>query len=230
MEQEIKTLQKTSLFQGFSPAEIEVLLHDLQAGHKTCEKGELLLLAGYNVQQIGILLAGTAEAMRQNPGSVEFTMVYLTAGSVFGDILVVSQTPSPVSLVASSPCTVLRIPYPFLQPEKGHSHLYRQLSENLLAEISLKYFSLDRRIALLLIRGLRQRISAYLLEESRGRSRFALPFGRQALARYLGCDRSALCRELSRMARDGLIVVSRREIGILSRTLLNNIAGGAAAL
>ena len=40
---------------------------------------------------------------------------------------------------------------------------------------------------------------------SAGEYRFEVPFSRQQLADYLGVDRSALCSELSKMQRDGLI-------------------------
>jgi len=41
---------------------------------------------------------------------------------------------------------------------------------------------------------------------------FRLPFGRQELADYLGVDRSAMCRELSTMKKDGLIDYNGRNI------------------
>ena len=41
------------------------------------------------------------------------------------------------------------------------------------------------------------------------------PYTRAGLAAYLGCDRSALCRELSRMRRDGILQIDGRVFRLL---------------
>ena len=51
-------------------------------------------------------------------------------------------------------------------------------------------------------------------------SRFVIPFDRQELADYLSVDRSAMCAELSRMKRDGLIDYNRNQFEIVRRSAL----------
>ena len=41
------------------------------------------------------------------------------------------------------------------------------------------------------------------------------PYARAGLAAYLGCERSALCREISRMRRDGILEVNGRMFRLL---------------
>lgn len=53
----------------------------------------------------------------------------------------------------------------------------------------------------------REKLLSYLSQQAlqRGSRTFEIPYNRQELADYLGVDRSALCSELSKMQRDGLI-------------------------
>ena len=79
--------------------------------------------------------------------------------------------------------------------------------QNYIALISDKYFALDRRVELLLCRGVREKLLYYLKTEAcpvPGGGR-RTPFTRAALASYLGCERSALCREIGRMRKEGLL-------------------------
>lgn len=75
------------------------------------------------------------------------------------------------------------------------------LRENLLAEIAEKYWRLRRRAEYLARHSLRARIAAFLLDAAAdaGGNTFSLGMRRRDLAAYLGANRSALCRELSRL-------------------------------
>ena len=43
-------------------------------------------------------------------------------------------------------------------------------------------------------------------------SSFLIPYNRQQLADYLGVDRSAMCHELSKMQKDGMIEYEKNRI------------------
>ena len=49
-----------------------------------------------------------------------------------------------------------------------------------------------------------------------GSRSFTIPYDRRQLAGYLGVERSALCAELSRMQRDGLIRYEKRRFTLLT--------------
>ena len=48
-----------------------------------------------------------------------------------------------------------------------------------------------------------------------GSSLFTVPYNRQQLADYLNVERSALCNELSKMQKDGLIRYQRNQFQLL---------------
>lgn len=118
-----------------------------------------------------------------------------------------------VTVTAAQPCRVLYLPCEALLRPCGAMHsAHLQLLHNWLDTISSKYFALDRRLELLCCKSLRGRICLWLLEqrEQAGADTFTTPLTWAELASYLNCDRSALCRELSRMQEEGLVELFRR--------------------
>lgn len=71
-------------------------------------------------------------------------------------------------------------------------------------------------------KSLRERVLHYLsLQAQKNNSlSFEIPFSRSDLADYLTVDRSALSRELQRMAQDGLITISRNRFELLAEDVL----------
>ena len=205
MHSYLPVLQTSPLFKGFSLSEIQLVLAYFPAGPRQYAKGDTILSSGSFTSQIGVLLSGEVTAHKLSPSGELYTAARFTRGGIFGDLLAAGNTKSPVTLTAHSPCQVLYLDFPTL-PAPAHQPLYFRLYANIIQEISNKYFALDKRVDLLLLQGLRKKIAAYLLEASGGDSHsFAIPYSRTGLAHHLGCDRSALSREISRMAKEGLL-------------------------
>ena len=151
-------------------------------------------------------------------------ITHMEPGGVFGDVLSGSSLASPVTVMASVPCEVLLIPYERLLLSDG-SPAHQQTLRNLVRTISDKYFSLSRRIDLLVLKSLRAKVCAYLLSEAEraGSLTFSIPFSRIQLADYLNCDRSALSRELSQMQRDGLLDTYKSSFKLLEPAVLKQM-------
>ena len=99
---------------------------------------------------------------------------------------------------------------------------HTQLMQNLVRTISEKYFDLSRRVDLLILKSLRSKLCAYLLGQAKaaGADTFSIPLSRAGLAEYLNCERSALCRDISRMRAQGLIETYKNSFKILDRAAL----------
>ena len=140
------------------------------------------------------------------------------------DVLGGSSLSSPVTVMASAPCEVLLVPYEQLLLSDG-SPAHQRVVQNLVRTISDKYFSLSRRIDLLVMKSLRAKVAAYLLSEAaRAHSlTFSIPFSRVQLADYLNCDRSALSRELSLMQKDGLLDTFKSSFKLLDPDALKQM-------
>ena len=196
-------ITRCALFAGMCAEEVEGLLGRLACTRRQYEKGEVLLHAGYENRSIGVVLYGEIEAMKLAADGTQFLTARMGPGGVFGDVLAGSRsTKSPVTVAATSRAGALWMPFSALVG-CGQARLL----QNYIALISDKYFSLDRRVELLLRRGVREKLFYYLKTEAAptpGGGR-RTPFTRAALASYLGCERSALCREIGRLRREGLL-------------------------
>lgn len=216
-------LRETSLLRLMRDDELDLLMSCFAPRVRRYQKGELLLLAGYETRETGILLEGQILALKNTPDGASVAITQMGPGGLFGDVLSGSSQRSPVSIMAQTACLALYLPYDkIIQPcaQLHDSHL--QLLKNLVQTISNKYFALDRRVELLICKSLRTRISLWLLEqaEQAGSDTFAVPLTRAGLAEYLNCDRSALSRELGRMQREGLVETFRGSFKILDKPRL----------
>ena len=216
-------LRETSLLRLMRDDELDLLMSCFAPRVRRYQKGELLLLAGYETRETGILLEGQILALKNTPDGASVAITQMGPGGLFGDVLSGSSQRSPVSIMAQTACLALYLPYDkIIQPcaQLHDSHL--QLLKNLVQTISNKYFALDRRVELLICKSLRTRISLWLLEqaEQAGSDTFAVPLTRAGLTEYLNCDRSALSRELGRMQREGLIETFRGSFKILDKDRL----------
>lgn len=207
-------LRRCSLFAGLSGTQIGALLQEWQPARRRFGRGETLLLAGYETHELGIVLDGEIEAGKHTADGALLTLTRMGPGGLFADILAGSRdAKSPVTVTAATPVTVLLLPYRrLLRPGAALDAVHAAVLQNLIAAIADKYFALDRRVELLMLRSVREKVLHYLRTEAVRLPDGALqtPYDRAGLAAYLGCERSALSRELSRMRRDGILQIDGR--------------------
>ncbi len=94
-----------------------------------------------------------------------------------------------------------------------------------MGSVGSKYFALMDRVELLTLKSLRSKICAYLLQYARqvGADTFSVPHSRASMAEYLGCERSALSRELSRMQKEGLIQTYKSSFKLVDRARIEQL-------
>ena len=200
------------LFEGIPLREIPNELRRLQAVRRRYEAGHTLLAAGSPTASMGLVITGELHAILPLPQGRQLLQSRLLRGDLFGQLLALDDhRESPVSVVAGSPCEVLRIPMERLV--SGDSGSGAVLLRNLTRHLSRAYFALQRRLICLTQPTLRERLLYYLQTERRqqGSDTVWLPFDRAGLADYLGADRSALSRVLSGLRREGLLTFSREQ-------------------
>ena len=222
-------LRSTPLLRGMRDDELDVLLPCFNPRMRHYAKDEILLMAGYETREIGILLEGSITALKNTPDGASVAITHMGVGGLFGDVLSGSSQKSPVTGMANEPCLAIYLPYEkIIRPCPSLHAAHLQLMQNLVLTISDKYFALDRRVELLICKSLRARISIWLLDEAErtGQDTFTTPLTRAGLAEYLNCDRSALSRELSRMQQDGLVELWRNSFKILDKERLRMATRG----
>lgn len=218
MDEYIPLLLSTRLLSGLDVPGLQQLLRCFAPAKRSFARGEILLLAGYENREIGILLEGQIEAVKTTADGTSVSITHMGPGGIFGDVLSGSSTPSPVTVTAAATCTILALPYERLMLPGCSDTAHCVLLRNLVEAISDKYFSLCRRVDLLILKSLRAKLCAWLLEQHHraGCAMFSTPLTRAQLAEYLNCERSALSRELSRMQAEGLLETHRGSFKLLN--------------
>ena len=225
---DLQILSSTSLFAGFSEDALRALCAALRPSVAELLRGRVLWRMGEQVTQAGIVLSGRVEAWHYTAsGHADLAAVH-EAGGVFGDVLMSAQTVgSPVELrtAADSRIFFLSLASLLALCAAGGGEDCAHLLENLLREVSEKYWRLQRRIQCLSIPDGRRRLADFLCAQ--GAADFTLPISREQMARQLGMDRSALSRLLGRLRDEGLLRWDRSHFVLLDPAALRSLADNA---
>lgn len=202
-----ETALNCNIFNDFSAEELECLFDAVEPFERRYVKGEVILREGEPNYYIRLMLEGSALASKNAVTGKNGVYTAVKRGNIFGDVIAVSGgSVSEVSVVAETPCRCLLIDYRIVtDPARPAVDLRMRFICALTKELSQKYFALRDRLDCVEKPTLRQKILCYLrLSAGDGRTAF-LHLNREQLASYLCCDRSALCRELSAMKKEGII-------------------------
>ena len=226
--QDLQILSSTHPFSGFSEEALRALCAALRPSVAELPRGRVLWRMGEQVTQAGIVLSGRVEAWHYSAsGHADLAAVH-EAGGVFGDVLMSAQTVgSPVELrtAADSRIFFLSLASLLALCAAGGGEDCAHLLENLLREVSEKYWRLQRRIQRLSIPDGRRRLADFLCAQ--GAADFTLPISREQMARQLGMDRSALSRLLGRLRDEGLLRWDRSHFVLLDPAALRSLADDA---
>ena len=212
-------LRRTRLLRGMSDEDLTTLMTCFAPRVRRYAKGELLLMAGYETREVGIVLEGAITASKPLADGSTVVIARMEAGGVFADVLAGGRSRSPVNVAAAEECLALYLPCDaLLRPCAALHSAHLKLLQNWLETISDKYFTLDRRLELICCKSLRGRICMWLLDQraQHGADTFTTQMTRAELAAFLNCDRSALSRELSRMQEEGAIELFRGSFKIVN--------------
>lgn len=212
-------LTQSPLFRAMDKQDIAEVLSCLRAQRRTYAKGEILLLAGDRVPELGIVLSGEVHVEREDVNGVRTIITKIDKGELFAEAFACAGTEhSPVSVVSAADSEVVWLSAAGILSvcPRGCSH-HTKLIENMMHLLARKNLLMHERLELLSKKTIRERIETYLAMQSRrqGSARFFIPFSRTELADYLCVDRSALSRELGAMRDEGLLKFHRNEFELM---------------
>lgn len=214
-------LSKIPIFQGIEEPEIASLLQCLQATERTYQKGETILSEGSITENMGIVLSGMALISCGDIWGNTSVLGHVTPGSVFAEVYAcIPEEPLLITVSAAEDTTVLFMNVGrILSTCTNACPFHTRLARNLLTVCAHKSLQLSQRILHTSSKSIRGRLMSYFSQcaKQAGNSTFQIPYNRQQLADYLGVDRSAMCHELSKMQKEGLISYEK------NRFLLKNI-------
>ena len=220
MEQFHPILSKCSLFKNIKQTEYSTLLQCINYHKKKFQTNEYVFLAGDEVSYVGVVISGSLEISKENAAGSKHIVDFIAPSHVFGEgIVCTAQRLSPVTVRAKEDSTILFIPYERLIRSCGNSCSFHiQLIQNMMMLLGEKNFILNRKIELLNLKGLREKLATYLLYEVQKQNSLTYQIipNRNELAEYLNISRTSMCRELARMKELGIIDYYLNTFKILS--------------
>ena len=205
----IDILKKNKLFFGMTEENITSILQCLGSRKKIYPKDDFIFLAGQSVPAVGILISGKAQVVKENMLGDSMIIGNLKAGDMFGETFAcMGKKIIPVTVIAMESCEVLFIDISrIVHTCKSACAFHQQLITNLLRTVAEKNAFLHQKMSYITHKTIRSRLEAYFIDmiENSGSYKFTVPFNRNELSDYLCIDRSAMCRELSKMKNEGII-------------------------
>ncbi len=219
MQKNFKTISGTTLFKGFAESEVQTALNCLGGTIRSFVRKDIIFRADEVLDEAGIILQGQVLLCRENISGMRSIFSVLGQGGIMGETaLGLVREHSGYEAVAGSDCSILFIQMnKIVRPGRPTCHLRGRVIENMMALLLENNRTIYQKLDLVSHKSLRDRILHYLSLQARKNNNvsFEIPFSRSDLADYLTVDRSALSRELQRMAKEGLIRFSKSSFELL---------------
>lgn len=221
MKKILQIIAATPLFKGLPTEDIEQL-HSV-AVDLFCDKGRSIFTEGDQGTGFYIVADGKVKIYKLSPDGKEQILHIYGPGNPFGEVPVFSGMRYPANAQTLIKSHLLFFPRDaFIDLISGTP----SLAMNMLAVLSRRLREFTVQIENLSLKEVPGRLASYivlLLEEQEGET-INLPVSKGQLASLLGTIPETLSRILSRMSAKGLIQVNGREIILLNREGMTELA------
>lgn len=207
-------MQKITLFKNIAEDEMESLLKTLGSRTVSFKKDMTILSNLNNINEVGIVLEGTASLIRIDYNGNRTIVSDLQKNDLFGGCFS-DYMNEEMSVVADSDAEILFVEYDRLLGKVGKTHPnHETIIENMIEILVKKVNTYNRRIEILNKRTIRDKLLEFfhILEKEQASNTIKLPFNYTVLAEYLAVDRSAMMRELKNLKEENIIEVKNKKI------------------
>lgn len=219
MDEYYDLLSASPLFQGIGADELESMLHCLGARILDVPRGEPVFLEGDSAGFIGIVLQGGIQVVQEDFFGNRSVIHHSQAGDIFAEAFSFTGLDTmPVSGYAVKNSRVMMLSCKKMMTVCSSAcSFHNRLVKNLLQLVSRKNMMLNEKIRYMSKKTTREKLLAYLADQAKqsGSREFTIPFDRQALADYLGVERSAMSAEISKLRNDGVLEATGSRFRIL---------------
>ena len=223
MEHLFDILLHCPLFNGITRQELEEMLGCLDGKILDIPRGNPVFLEGEPARYVGVVLSGSVQILRDDYFGRRSVLAVVPPGGLFGEAFACAELEVlPVSAVAQTASTVLLLDCRRVLTGCSQACVFHsRLVHNLLRVIARKNLALTRKIRCMSPKTTREKLMAFLLDQAKqqGSPEFVIPYDRQALADYLGVERSAMSAELGKLRRAGLIECNGSRFRLLNPTM-----------
>ncbi len=229
IQKHLAVLEMCPLFFGLDAFGIDSLLPCFSPVLLGFAKGEILFVTGGQQLSFGIVLEGEIQVIKEETNGNRLIVGIFGPGELFGEVAAFAgRTLWPNTVIAGTDGSVLMLPIAKISRPCGNScDFHQQLIRNMLNVIAGKAMLMNNRLGFLQLRGMREKLAAYLLEQARlsGSQTFLLPMNRDQMADFLSVSRPSMSRELGRMKDEGLIDFFKSSFIIKNDQALRQVGG-----
>lgn len=104
-------LARTPLLRGMRPDELDTLLDCFAPRVRRYARDEILLLTGYETRRSAFCWKVALPPVKSTPDGASVAITHMSPGGLFGDVLSGSSQKSPVTVMATTSCLALYLPY-----------------------------------------------------------------------------------------------------------------------
>jgi CRP-like cAMP-binding protein len=209
MEKYYDLILGSPLFSGISKEELGSLLNCLSAKTRDFPKGEPVFLEGDPAGFIGFVLEGAVQIVRDDFYGNRSLLAVTQTGELFAEAFACANVElMPVSGYAIQNSKILWLDCRrMLTVCTNACGFHNLLVQNLLQVVAQNNLLLGRKIQFMSGKTTREKLMTYLLDRAKqaGSREFTIPLDRQALADFLGVERSAMSAEISKLRSDGIL-------------------------
>jgi len=219
MNEYFPVLSKCSLFDGIDSKDLSAVLACLGAKISDYHKNQIIFQEGDPAKYVGIVLSGAAQIIQEDYYGNRSILTRVEPSELFGESFACAGISAlPVSVTASESCQVMLIDCRRITVSCSSAcSFHNKMIFNLLRVVATKNLLFHQKLQITSHRTTREKLMAYLLAQAKqaASSSFTIPYDRQALADYLGVDRSAMAAEISKLRRDGVIACEKSRFELL---------------
>ncbi|HHX49268.1 MAG TPA: Crp/Fnr family transcriptional regulator [Clostridiales bacterium] len=228
----IKLIKKSRLFENLTEQEINLIFDCLKGRIVKYSVGQLLASQNEKVEEIGIILEGSALKVVKRFDGTNEPLELLEAGYMFGEIEGYSKDKIfSYSVLANEPgATVLYISIETIVRQcSKNCEFHQRVMENVMEILADKNLELSRDKNYLMEKGMRAKIAMFFYEKYREQNSLEIKLGinRNEMAEYLNVSRPSMSREMGVMKDEGIIDYWKDEIKILNLGALEEIVKNA---
>lgn len=217
MKKIFETVKNNPLFSGIEYSEFERVFQCIEARAHNYKKDDVIFLSGNTVNSVGLILSGSVKIIKEDMNGNTTILTELGVSELFGEVFACAGVDrSPVTVQAAEDSEIFFINYKkIITVCSSACGFHSKLIENMLRLIAKKNLILNQKIEILSKHTTREKLTAFF-DAQRGTSKkFAIPYNREEMARYLCVDRSAMSHELGRMRDEGFIRFNKNVFEIL---------------
>ena len=220
MNEYYEVIADCSLFENIKIEELKTLLSCMNSYKKNYESDEYILFSGSEINYVGIVLTGALEILKEDLAGSRHILDFLGPSDIFAEgIACTKKHISSVTVRTKEPSSVLFIPFEkIIKTCASSCNFHIQLIKNMMMLLGEKNYTMNQKMELLILKGMREKLASFLLLES-GKHKsltFQIIPNRNELAEYLNVSRTSMCRELARMKDSGILDYYQHSFKILS--------------